>query len=162
MTFPLIFLAAASVVAGFVPFHDLVTSDGKFLHTEFHWLVALPSIGVALAGISVAYFLYFKQNQKSEKLAASLAGIYKASFHKFYIDEVYLFITKSILFQLISRPVAWFDRNIVDGAMNFVGNTTVFFSSAIKRIQSGHLQLYIWFFASGVLLLTLLMLINHV
>lgn len=156
-TFPLMFLAAASVVAGLVPFHDLVTTDGKVLHTEFHLIIALPSILVALVGIGIAYSLYFKQNPKPEKLATSLKGIYQASFHKFYIDEVYLFITKNILFRLVSQPVAWFDRHIVDGTMNFIGNSTVFFSGAIKRIQSGHLQLYIWFFASGVVALTLLM-----
>jgi NADH-quinone oxidoreductase subunit L len=113
---------------------------------------------IALVGIGIAATLYYKKNAKPENLATSLKGIYSASFHKFYIDEVYLFITKSILFQFVSRPVAWFDRHIVDGTMNFIGDTTVFFSGAIKRIQSGHVQLYIWFFASGVLLLTLAML----
>jgi NADH-quinone oxidoreductase subunit L len=83
--------------------------------------------------------------------------VYNASFHKFYIDEIYLFITHKVLFRFVSRPVAWFDRNIVDGTMNLIGNLIVFYSGAIKRIQSGHLQLYIWFFASGVLALTLVM-----
>jgi NADH-quinone oxidoreductase subunit L len=157
MTFPLVFLAVASVVAGFVPFHDLVTSDGKTLYTEFHVLVALPSVGIAFAGIIVAYVLYFKQSPKPETLARNLSGVYSVSFHKFYIDEIYLFITHNVLFRFVSRPVAWFDRNIVDGTMNLIGNLIVFYSGAIKRIQSGHLQLYIWFFASGVLALTLVM-----
>jgi NADH-quinone oxidoreductase subunit L len=158
MTGPLMFLAGASVLAGFVPFHDLVTSNGQPLHTEFHWMIAVPSVLVALVGIGVAAMLYYKKNPKPENLAVSLKGIYQATYHKFYIDEVYLFITKGILFQFVSRPVAWLDRHIVDGTVNFIGDTTVFFSGAIKRIQSGHMQLYIWFFASGVLLLTLAML----
>jgi NADH-quinone oxidoreductase subunit L len=158
MTFPLLFLAVASVVAGFVPFHDLVTSDGKALHTSFHWLIAGPSIGIGLSGIVVAYLFYFKQSSKAESVATSLGGLYQTAYRKFYIDELYLFITKKVLFQFVSRPVAWFDRHIVDGTMNFIGDTTVFFSGAIKRIQSGHMQLYIWFFATGVLLLTLTML----
>jgi NADH-quinone oxidoreductase subunit L len=158
MTGPLMFLAVASVLAGFVPFHNLVTSNGHPLHTQFHWMIAVPSVLVALVGIGLAAVLYYKKNPKPENLAVSLKGIYTAAYHKFYIDEVDLFITKSILFQFVSRPVAWFDRHLVDGTMNFVGDTTVFFSGAIKRIQSGHMQLYIWFFASGVLLLTLAML----
>jgi NADH-quinone oxidoreductase subunit L len=157
MTIPLIILALASVFAGFVPFHDLVTSNGKALHTEFHLMIAAPSVLIALAGIAFAHTLYYKQNPKPENIASSLSGLYKAAFHKFYIDEVYLFITKNIIFEYISRPVAWFDRHIVDGTMNFIGDITVFFSGAIKRIQSGQMQLYIWFFASGVLLLTLAM-----
>jgi NADH-quinone oxidoreductase subunit L len=154
MTGPLIFLAAASVLAGFVPFHELVTTDGKPLHTEFHALIAVPSVLIALFGIGLAAVLYYQKNSLSESLASSLKGIYQAVYHKFYIDEVYLFMTKSVLFQFVSRPVAWFDRFIVDGTMNFIGDTTVFFSDTIKRVQSGHVQLYIWFFASGVLLLT--------
>jgi NADH-quinone oxidoreductase subunit L len=80
------------------------------------------------------------------------------TYRKFYIDEVYLFVTHKVIFRMISQPVAWFDRHVVDGTMNQIGNTTVFFSQAIKRMQSGHIQLYIWFFTSGVLLLALLIL----
>jgi NADH-quinone oxidoreductase subunit L len=155
MTFPLVFLAIASVLAGFVPFHDLVTSDGRILHTEFHWMIAIQSVLVALAGIGVAAILYYKQNPNPEKLASRFNGIYHVTHQKFFIDEFYLFVTQTIIFQFVSRPLAWFDRHVVDGFMNSVGNTTVFFSGAIKRIQSGQMQLYIWFFASGALLLTL-------
>jgi len=156
MTIPLIFLAVASVFSGFVPFHDLVTSDGNPLHTEFHWMIAGPSILIAVVGISVAYVLYAKKNSKPEAIATSLKGIYTMAYHKFYIDEIYLFITHKVIFNFISRPIAWFDRHIVDGTMNLIGNTTVYFSGAIKKMQSGHVQWYIWYFTSGVLLLVFL------
>lgn len=158
MTVPLMILAAASVFAGYVPFHELVTSDGKAFQTEFHWMIAIPSVLVALVGIGVAALLYYKQNPKPENIANSLKGFYTAAYRKFYFDELYLYITRNVIFQFISRPVAWFDRHIVDGTMNFIGNTTVFFSGAIKKMQSGHVQLYIWFFTSGALLLTLIIL----
>jgi NADH-quinone oxidoreductase subunit L len=87
----------------------------------------------------------------------ALKGIYDTVYHKFYIDEVYMFITQNIIFRLISRPLSWFDKHIVDGTVDFVGSTTVVVSGAIKRIQSGHMQLYIWFFVSGALLLVLTM-----
>jgi NADH-quinone oxidoreductase subunit L len=158
MTIPLVILAIASVFAGFVPFHDLVTSDGQALHTEFHAMIAIPSVLIGLAGIGLAYVLYFRKNQKPEVVAASLKGLYSAAFRKFYIDEVYLFITHKLIFNLISQPVAWFDRKIVDGTMNLVGNGTVACAGAVKKLQSGHLQLYIWFFTSGALALVLLIL----
>lgn len=158
MTVPLIFLALASMFSGFVPFHSLVTTDGNPLHTEFHWMIAGPSIAIAVVGISVAFVLYYKKNSKPESVANSLKGLYTMAYRKFYIDEIYLFITHKVIFNLISRPVAWFDRHIVDGTMNFIGNTTVFFSGAIKKMQSGQVQWYIWYFTSGVLLLVLLML----
>jgi NADH-quinone oxidoreductase subunit L len=158
MTFPLVTLALASVFSGFVPFHDFVTSDGSPLHTKFHWMIALPSVLIALTGIGLATILYYKRNPKPEVLADKLKNIYNVVFHKFYIDEMYLFITRNIIFQFIARPLAWFDRHIVDGTMNLVGNSTVSFSSAIKRMQSGQVQWYIWYFASGTLLLALLIL----
>lgn len=158
MTIPLIILAMASAFSGFVPFHALVTTDGNPLHTEFHWMIAAPSIAIAVVGIGVAFVLYYKKNSKPESVANTLKGLYTMAYSKFYVDEIYLFITHKVIFNLISRPVAWFDRHIVDGTMNFIGNTTVFFSGAIKKMQSGQVQWYIWYFTSGVLLLVLLML----
>jgi NADH-quinone oxidoreductase subunit L len=158
MTIPLIFLALASVFSGFVPFHALVTTDGNPLHTEFHWMIAGPSIAIAVVGISVAFVLYYKKNSKPESISNTLKGLYTMAYSKFYVDEIYLFITHKIIFNLISQPVAWFDRHIVDGTMNFIGNTTVYFSGSIKKMQSGQVQWYIWYFTSGVLLLVLLML----
>ncbi|MDH4092024.1 MAG: NADH-quinone oxidoreductase subunit L [Cyclobacteriaceae bacterium] len=156
MTIPLVILALASVFSGFVPFHDLVTSDGRALITEFHWIVAIPSVLVGMVGISFAAVLYYKKNSKPETVAKGLKAFYTMAYQKFYIDEVYLFVTHKVIFQFISRPIAWFDRHIVDGAMNLIGNTTVFFSGSIKKMQSGQMQEYIWYFTSGVLLLTLL------
>ena len=158
MTIPLIILATLSIFSGFVPFHDLVTSDGMPLASEFHWMIAVPSVLIALVGIGVATMLYLNKNSKSDSLASGLKGVYTLAYHKFYIDEVYLFITHKVIFNLISRPVAWFDRHIVDGTMNLIGNTTVFFSGAIKKMQSGEVQWYIWYFTSGVLVLALMIL----
>ena len=158
MTIPLIILAVASVFAGFVPFNELITTDGKAFQIDFHWMIAFPSILVAIAGIGIAAILYYKRNDKPEKVAESFKGFYTVVYNKFYIDELVLFITRTMIFRFISRPIAWFDRNIVDGTMDLVGNATVYSSGAIKRLQSGHLQLYIWFFSTGVIMLTLIML----
>ena len=91
-------------------------------------------------------WLYKKQNNKPDKIAASLSGLYKAAYHKFYIDELYLFVTKKILFNLIGRPAAWFDKNVVDGLVNATGNITLFVSKKLKGIQSGKVQQYAIYF----------------
>ena len=158
MTLPLMILAAISIFSGFVPFNELVTSDGKVFYPGFHWMIAVPSVSIAVLGIGVAAKLYYRQNLQSQNISLRLNGFYRAAEQKFYIDEVYLFVTKRVIFRLISAPVAWFDRRIVDGTMNLVGNTTVYLSGAIRKMQSGHMQLYMLFFTSGALLLTLLML----
>jgi NADH-quinone oxidoreductase subunit L len=156
MTIPLIVLAAGSTFAGFIPFSKLVTSDGLPFESHTEWGIAIPSILIALAGIGLATVLYRKKTEIPMKTANALGGFYKAAYNKFYIDEVYLFITKKIIFNYVSRPVAWFDRHIVDGAMNGIAYVTNVTSDRIKGFQSGQLQQYALAFVSGVIGLALL------
>lgn len=156
MTIPLMILAVASMFTGFIPFNHLVTSDGLpfELHTE--WIVAIPSVLVGLVGIAVAWVMYKKPTGIPEKMAGSMKHFYQWSYNKFYIDEVYLFVTKKIIFNNISRPVAWFDRHVVDATMNGIAWVTNTVSDRIKGLQSGQLQKYGFVFVSGVILLAVI------
>ena len=156
MMLPLVLLAIGAAAAGFIPFGHFVSTDGTRLETEFHLLFSIAPVALGLMGIFIAMWLYKKQNNKSDKLASSLGGLYKAAYHKFYIDEIYLFITKKIIFNLIGRPAAWFDKNVVDGLMNATGNSTQKISEKIKRFQSGKVQQYAIYFLVGVVGLALL------
>ncbi|MFH1004674.1 MAG: NADH-quinone oxidoreductase subunit L [Bacteroidota bacterium] len=155
MTFPLIFLAIASIFAGLIPFSEFVTSDKMSFHTQMHWNIALPSIAIALAGILLAGIFYRKESALPDLVASKIKGFYMATFHKFYIDEIYLFVTKRIIFNLIAKSCAWFDRHIIDGAMNGIAFVTSYFSEKTKGLQSGQLQQYAFVFISGVLALVL-------
>jgi len=156
MTIPLMFLGLASVTVGFIHFSKFISSDLVPYESGFHWNIAIPSILIAVAGIGLAAIMYLKETSIPDRIAASLKGVYTVVYNKFYVDEVYLFVTKKIIFNLISRPVAWFDRHIVDGAVNLVGNTTARVSDMIKGFQSGQIQKYGLIFVSGVLLLAFL------
>jgi NADH-quinone oxidoreductase subunit L len=158
MTIPLIFLALASVFDGLIPFGKFVSSDGIPLVTEMHVSAALASVGIGLAGIIMAWALYRRQSNAPERIIASLGGLYTVVYHKFYIDEIYLFITKKIIFNYISRPIAWFDRHVVDGAMNGIAWLTGSASKSIKGLQSGRLQQYALVFVSGAIGLVLIIL----
>ena len=148
---PLVLLAIGAALAGFIPFGNFVSSDGKVLASEFHLQFSIAPVVLGLTGIITAWFMYKKQNTAPEKMAASFSGLYKAAYHKFYIDELYLFITKKIIFNFIARPAAWFDKNVVDGMVNATGNTTQFISEKIKGVQSGKVQQYaIYFLVSAI------------
>ena len=150
---PLILLSIGAAAAGFIPFGNYISSDGIHLRNHFHLQFSILPVAVGLMGIFTAMWLYVKQNDKPAKLASSLSGLYKSAYHKFYIDEIYLFITKKVLFNLIGRPAAWFDKNVVDGLVNLTGNTTQAIAEKIKKVQSGKVQQYaIYFLISGVLL----------
>jgi len=156
MTIPLIVLAIGSVFAGFIPFNELITSDGKGFETELELIVAVPSVLIGLLGIGIAFIMYKKESGIPDKLAVTFKHSYKWAYNKFYIDEVYLFITRKIIFRYISEPVAWFDRHIVDATMNTIASVTQSISFRIRDFQSGQLQKYGFVFISGVIVLALL------
>jgi NADH-quinone oxidoreductase subunit L len=155
MLIPMIVLAIGSALAGFVPFGKFISTDGVPFEPHINWTVAAISVGIALAGIITAFLLYRKESLVPDKIKRTLGGFYSAANKKFFIDEVYLFITRKIIFNLVSRPIAWFDRNIVDGFMNAVGSSTNSISEDIKEFQSGQLQKYAFIFLSGILLILL-------
>jgi len=156
MMMPLILLAIGAAAAGFIPFGKFVSSDGTALESHFHLQFSILPVALGLLGIFSAMWLYKKQNARPDKLASSLGSLYRSAYNKFYIDEIYTFITKKVLFNLIGRPAAWFDKNIVDGLINLTGNTTAAISESIKKLQSGKVQQYAIYFLVSVIGLALL------
>jgi NADH-quinone oxidoreductase subunit L len=155
---PLVLLAIASILAGFVPFSQYVSADNKPFHAELHLSQAIAPVAVALLGISIAFALYKKESSKSDQFARAMGSLYLGARKKFYIDELYLFVTQKVMFNLIGRPAAWIDRNIVDGMVNGMAAATAGFSSAIKGLQSGRVQQYALYFFGGILALALIFL----
>jgi NADH-quinone oxidoreductase subunit L len=156
MTIPLIILAVGCIVPGFIPFNKLVTSDGRIFESDIELIIAIPSVFVGLLGIGIAYVMYRKESAIPDKLAATFKYGYKWIYNKFYIDELYLFVTKKIIFRYISEPVAWFDRHIVDGTMNAIAFVTQSVSFRIRGFQSGQLQKYAFVFITGAIMLAIL------
>jgi NADH-quinone oxidoreductase subunit L len=156
MTIPLIILAIGSVFSGFIPFNKLVTSDGKILESEIELMIAIPSVLIGLLGIGIAYIMYRKESTIPERLASIFKYSYKWAYNKFYMDELYLFVTKKIIFRYISEPVAWFDRHVVDATMNGIASATQNISFRIRGFQSGQLQKYAFVFITGAIMLAII------
>ncbi|MGE5348163.1 MAG: NADH-quinone oxidoreductase subunit L [Actinomycetota bacterium] len=155
MTIPLIILAFGSVFSGFLPFSRLVTSDGIPFESHIEWSVAIPSVAIGLLGIGLAWVMYRKETALPDRVASFFSHGYRWAYNKFYIDEVYIFVTRKIIFRRISQPVAWFDRHIVDGTMNGIAYVTQSVSSMIRGLQSGQLQKYGYVFITGVITLAI-------
>ena len=156
MKLPLVILSICAVGVGMIPFSSFVTSDGVALETHTDLMFSLAPVSLTIIAISLAAYLYKTQNQKPDQLATAWGGIYKAAYKKFYIDEVYLFITKKIIFPLIGQPIAWVDKNIVDGFVQSSATVTAKISSSIKGLQSGKIQSYTLYFFGGIIALSLL------
>lgn len=150
MKLPLIILAVCAVVVGFIPFSTFVTADGASLETHTDIMFSIAPVTLTVLAILLAASMYKNENEKPAKAAATFGGLYRAANKKFYVDELYLFITKKIIFPLIGQPIAWADRNIVDGFMNLLATATGSLSSLVKTVQSGRVQSYALYFFGGI------------
>ena len=160
MTLPLVVLAVVTLGAGFIPFGHFVSSNGTAYDIHIDTTVATISLCVAAAGILIASWMYARERQDvAESLASRFRTLHTAAYHRFYIDEVYQFITHRIIFRCISTPIAWFDRNVVDGFMNMLARGANGASYAIRGMQSGSIQRYCIWFLGGALVLTIILLI---
>ena len=155
MTFPLLFLALMSIVGGFVPFSEFITPDKAGFEAHLNYPLAAIAVGVGLIGIILAWVFYKKENSLANKFANALGPFYKWASDKFYFDEIYLFVAKKILFKRVSAPIAWFDKKVVDGTMEGIGNKTVLASEKIKGMQSGKVQDYAFAFVGGSVVLAI-------
>ena len=149
MSIPLLLLALLTCVTGFTPFSQLVSGDDVPFATHIEWGIALSGTLVALAGILAAARLYAKGGERPARIAASLGGLHRATLRKFYLDELWMFITQKVIFRHLSDPIAWFYRHVIDGAMDGIGWTTHRLSSSVKVLQSGKVQLYAFVFVIG-------------
>lgn len=132
--------------------------------------VMISSIVIGLTAILMAYIFYLKKPSIPEKLAKNFEPLYQLSLNKFYYDEIYaacivrpfhalgrlLFkFDQSIVDGIVDGTGSntlrgstlhdWVDKYIVDGLVNLVGHMTQFFSSVLRRIQTGFVQNYLLF-----------------
>jgi len=158
MTFPLMFLALVTCVAGFIPFGHFVSADGQLYDIHLDWNVAGTSIIIAVASIFLATYMYIGERQpQADALAEKFGKLHRWAYKRFYMDEVYQYITHRIIFAHISKPIAWFDRHIIDGFFNFLAWGTSALSFRIRGLQSGSVQGYAYVFLLGTLILLAIM-----
>lgn len=121
---------------------------------EFHapgWAAPI-AIAVALSGILLAWLTYQRRAIRADALAAAFAPIRRAALAKFWLDDLYLVIYRHVLLAL-SRLVGWIDRYLVDGVLNVVSAWTLDGGDALRRMQTGKVQDYVFALGFGLLAL---------
>ena len=156
MTLPLIILAAITVVAGWaMPFGHFVSSNGHAYDIHLDTTVAATSIVVAVIAILIATWMYAGKTQPvADMLQKKFSGLHHAAYRRFFMDEVWMFVTKKIIFRCISTPLAWFDRHVIDQFMNFMAWSTNAAGETVQPMQSGKIQTYTMWFLGGIIVLT--------
>jgi NADH-quinone oxidoreductase subunit L len=92
-------------------------------HTITEWVFIIISLVVAGFGILLGYLFYLRNPGLPDIWAARLGALYRASYNKYWIDEIYGWsITRRTMD--LARGVFWFDSKVVDGAVNGSAWTT--------------------------------------
>ena len=164
MTLPLIVLTVITVgvgvyttLGGFLEwggsFGSFVTANGEDYTIHFEKQVAITSTVIAILAIALATYIYKGEKQPvADRMYAAFPRLHRWAYKRFYMDEVYQFITHRIIFARVSKPIAWFDRHIVDGFFDFLAWGTHSLSYQIRNLQSGSVQQYALVFFLGILL----------
>jgi NADH-quinone oxidoreductase subunit L len=180
MTVPLVLLAIPSVLLGMVVglppengllagwlrpvFEETVSLSGRRESYTFLGLdgaLLLGSVTIAVIGVAIAWRLFGVEllalrHRADPKRVAAIAArapfLYRASLNKWWFDDLY-----DLLFIRIGGRAAaacwWFDRNVVDGAVNGIGELTLSTGRGLRRIQTGHVQNYALSIALGLLVM---------
>ena len=171
MTFPLVFLSIITVGVGVVTtlggflnwewasFGKFVSAAGTIYTVHFDPQVAATSTVIAILSIALATYIYKCEKQPiADKLYATFPRLHRWAYKRFYMDEVYQFVTHKILFRCVSRPAQWIDEKIINGLIDFTAWGANEAGETIRPWQSGDVRQYAVWFLTGAVALTLLLL----
>ncbi len=175
MTIPLAILAVLSVVGGLVGIPKVLTG-GKDVNVFHHWLgpavaemghggeaghgaaahhgaaeelgLMAAALGIALAGIGFAWFVYRKREGLAEAWAKGWGPVYRLVRNLFWVDEFYELVLLRPFYAL-SRFFRGFDRWVVDGVVNGTGMAAEITGQLVKLFQTGYVRNYALLFLLG-------------
>ena len=172
MVAPMAVLAVLSIVSGFVanplnslwglgviPAHWFVDFldhvELVSLHAaKFNLLVAALGTAVALAGIGLAYLMYYRRSVDPDDVAAGMGPGYTAAVHKYYFDNLYEdVVTRGLFYRGLALATDWIDRNIVDMAGTVVAWVGRNLGRVIGKLETGQVQAYGAAISAGLVLI---------
>ncbi|MBA7639700.1 NADH-quinone oxidoreductase subunit L [subsurface metagenome] len=165
MVTPMVILAILAVISGL---WNVTGAFGAFLgHGETHGFVAgffgilahpLPWLSLILAGLGIllAYAIYSAKWLSAERIGSLFKPLHTLFYRKYWFDELYenIFVGRALINGLFAG-LQQFDAGGVDGAVNGVASGAIATGRAIRRAQTGQLQLYGLFIGIGVLAIVL-------
>ena len=171
MTFPLVFLSIVTVGVGVVTtlggflgwdwasFGSIVSASGEAYTVHFSPSVAVTSTVIAVIAIAAATYIFKGETQPvADRMYAAAPRLHRWAYRRFYMDEVYMFVTHKVLFRFVSRPVAWIDEKIINGLIDFSAWSANEGGESIRSWQSGDVRHYAVWFITGAVAITLILL----
>ncbi|AJQ29724.1 NADH-quinone oxidoreductase subunit L [Pelosinus fermentans] len=144
MRIPLVVLGVLAVIGGYIPyanhFGDWVRF-GSASHEGLHWGIAATSTVLSILAISLAWYIYGSGKVSPDKLSRRFSTLYKLSFHKYYIDEFYLWLNHTFVDGL-GKILYWLELHFVEGIVNGIAGLPVGLGDLVRKSQTGKLQRY--------------------
>ncbi len=172
MVAPMAVLAVLSIVSGFlanplnaawglgvIPAHWFVDFldhvELVSLHAaKFNLLMAAAGTAVALAGIGLAYLMYYRRSVDPDDIAAGMGPGYTAAVHKYYFDNLYEdVVTRGLFYRGLALATDWIDRNIVDMAGTVIAWFGRNLGRAVAKLETGQVQAYGAGISAGLVLI---------
>jgi NADH-quinone oxidoreductase subunit L len=113
-------------------------------------LSAAVSLGLALAGAGLAYFLY--NDPRPERHTEKLGEVRDVLFANYYQDEYQVWLAQDAGVG-IARAADRFDQGVIDGAVNLVSSVSLFSGDRLRRVQTGIVSNYAALITLGLVLL---------
>ncbi|WP_435360753.1 NADH-quinone oxidoreductase subunit L [Haloarchaeobius sp. DFWS5] len=134
--------------------HDVAgyTAEGAAFGSESTTVLvsAALSLGLALAGVGLAYFLY--GGADPEEHTAKLGSIQTLLYNNYYQDEYQVWLATGLTLP-VAKVADKFDQGVVDGVVNGTSSVSLVGSSRIKRIQTGVVTNYAALATLGLVIL---------
>ncbi len=163
MVLPLGILAVASIAAGYfvnplndlgnIPAHWFVEFLGGHVK-KFSLVIAGVSTAVALLGIGLATLMYQTGAISPQSVGRLFGPVRNLLFRKYYMDELYEgVVVYRVFYQGGVRFLDWFDREVVDRIVEFIGLVGRNAGRVVAPIQNGQVQAYGVVVSLGMLLI---------
>ena len=118
--------------------------------------VTVASVGVVLAwrlfGVGIGPIRMPSRPERVRELTARAPFLYRASLNKWWFDDL-----NHLLFMVLGGRLAaalwWFDREVVDGTVNALGEATVDAGRGLRQVQTGRVQNYALGIAIGLIVM---------
>ncbi len=153
MSLPMILLAIPSILSGilahhFFPEHFTPAMSVMEKLPETPWLPYVASCA-GILGILIAFVKYARP-QRIAPPALAKSGVYGWIRNKFYIDELYLYITHDWVFRRMAAPLHWIEDHIVDGVLDLFAHSFRLGGAIMRFCQTGRTQLYLGMTIIGI------------
>jgi NADH-quinone oxidoreductase subunit L len=149
MLIPTLLLAVPAVGLGYfaTTFFSATGGSGGAFHLT---PVGMGASGIGLAGIALAYLWFGPARRGAPAIFAPLGTFIRAGLVDRSAELLY---RRGLL--TISVGVAWVDRYLIDGLMNYTAYLSQVAARGMKRIQSGQITDYVTYVAIGLLFMAL-------